>query len=239
MPLIDNQVTRFPNGFNNLPVSALFNALKVPSPLTYHQLMEDFNEFIPTGWTVTETQGGATQATAAGDGGVLLLTNSAADNDINQIQKAFGSFLPVVGKQFFLACRFQLSDATQSDFAIGIQLVNVDGTTLATATDGIFFLKADDAATVTLYVRKNNAAGSANSGAIATLVDATDVRLACYYDGISRLYYSVNGSPTGYIDNVDAAFLPDVVCAPVISLKNGEAVAKTATVDYLFVAQER
>jgi hypothetical protein len=100
-------------------------------------------------------------------------------------------------------------------------------------------LKADDAATVALYVRKNNVAGTANSGAIATLVDATDIQLSCFYDGINRLYYAVNGAIGGYIDTVDATVLPDAVCAPIISLKNGAAAAKAASIDYLFAAQER
>jgi hypothetical protein len=239
VPLIDNQVTRFPNGLTNVAVDNIFNALKSPDPTIYTRFFDDFFDFVPTAWTVTETQAGATQATAAFSGGALALVNSAADNDINQVQKNFGSFLPVVGKKFFMKCRFQLSDATQTDLAIGIQIVNADGTTLATATDGIFFLKADDAATVALYVRKDNAAGSANSGAIATVVAATNIELACFYDGIDRLYYAVNGVIGGYIDAVTATFLPDVACAPIISLKNGEAVAKTATVDYLFIAQEK
>lgn len=238
MPLIDNQVTRFPNGATNVAVDSIFNSLKEDFPLCYTRFVDDFLDFVPTAWTVTETQAGATQATAAGAGGVLLLTNSAADNDINQIQKNFGSFLPIVGKKFFLDCQFQLSDATQSDFAIGIQLVNADGTTLATATDGIFFLKADDAATVTLYSRQDNATGSVNSGAIATVVAATDIRLSAFFDGVDRLYYAVNGAIGGYV-TVSAALLPNVVCAPIISLKNGEAVAKTATVNYLYVAQEK
>lgn len=236
--LIDNQVTRFPNGLTNQAVDSIFNSLKEPYPLLYTKFVEDFIDFVPTAWTVTETQAGATQATTGAAGGALLLTNSAADNDINQVQKAAGSFLPVVGKKFFMGCQFQLSDATQSDFAIGIQLVNADGTTLATATDGIFFLKADDAATIALYCRLDNAAGSVNSGAITTLVDATNVRLSAFYDGVDRLYYGVNGSISGYV-TVSASFLPNVVCAPIISLKNGEAVAKTATIDYLYVAQEK
>lgn len=239
MPLINNLVTRLPGGITNVAVDSIFNSLKCPDPSLYTRFLEDFLEYVPTAWTVTETQAGATQATAAFSGGALLLTNTAADDDINQVQKAAGSFLPVVGKKFFMKARFQISDATQSDFAIGIQLVNADGTTLATATDGIFFLKADGAATVTLYVRKDNAAGSANSGAIATLVAATNVELSCFYDGIDRLYYAVDGVIGGYIDSVTATFLPDVSCAPIISLKNGEAVAKTATVDYLFVMQEK
>jgi hypothetical protein len=125
--LIDNLVTRLPGGITNVAADSIFNSLKKPFPMLYHEFLDDFNDFVPTAWTVTETQAGATQATSVGDGGLLLLTNSAADNDINQVQKAAGSFLPVVGKKFFMDCKFQLSDATQSDFAIGIQLVNADG----------------------------------------------------------------------------------------------------------------
>lgn len=239
MSYIDNNVTRFQNGVTNVDVNDILNSFKMPDPTLYTTFFDEFIDFVPTAWTVTETQAGATQATTTGNGGLLALANSAADNDINQVQKAAGSFLPAVGKKFFMRTKFQLSDATQSDFAVGIQIVNVDGTTLATATQGIFFLKADDAATIALYVRKNNAAGSANSGAIATLANATDITLSCFYDGVSRLYYAVNGSTTGYIDNVDAAFLPAVSCAPILSLKNGDANARTATIDRLFIALER
>lgn len=239
MPLTAIDVTRFSGGLNNLAVGNIFNDLKFPDTTGYSVFDEDFFDYNTGDWTVTETQAGATQATTAGANGVISLVNSAADNDINQIQKVAGSFLPVVGKKFFMKCKFQLSSAIQTDFAIGIQIVNADGTTLATATDGIFFLKADDAATIALYVRKDNAAGSANSGAIATLADATDIELACFYDGIDRLYYAVNGAVTGVITGVTALFLPDVVCAPILSLKNGDAVARTAIVDRLYIAQER
>lgn len=238
MPLIDNQVTRFENGFTNVPVGNIFNSLRQANPLLYTSFFDDFMDYVPTAWTVTETQAGATQATAVFAGGAILLTNSAADNDINQIQKAAGSILPVVGKKFFMSCRFQLSDVTDSDFAIGIQLVNADGTALATATDGIFFLKADDAATIALYSRQDNTTGSVNSGAIATLVAATNVVLSCFFDGVDRLYYAVDGTIGGYV-TVAAGLLPNVACAPIISLKNGAAAAKTATVDYLYVAQEK
>jgi hypothetical protein len=236
---IDNQVTRFPGGVNNAAVDDIFNSLKYSDPTKQIQLMEDFLDYVPTAWTVTETQAGATQATASGLGGWLLLTNSAADNDINQIQKTFGSYLPAVGKKFFMNARFKLSDVVESDFAIGIQNVNVDGTDLAVALDGIFFLKADGAATLALYSRQSNAAaGTVNSGTIATLVNDTFVSLSCFWDGVDRLYYSVDGTTTGYITTT-SLLIPDALCAPIISLKNGEAVAKTATIDRLFVALER
>lgn len=239
MPLNNNLITRFPNGVNDQPENNIWGGgMPFPDPRKFHQFLEDFDFFLATDWTITETQAGATQALTAGDGGLLLLTNSAADNDVNQVQKVPAAFLPAVGKRFFMNCRFQLSDVLQSDFAIGIQLTNADGTDLAVATDGIFFLKVDGAATIALYSRLDNAAGSVDSGAIATLVNATMVDLSCYYDGGDRIYYAVNGNTLGYI-TVSVLTLPNVVCAPIISLKNGEAVAKTATVDRLFVILER
>ena len=243
MGLNSLEVTNLAGGITNVPVSALFASMKQPDSSLYYEDLDNFMTFASgaTGpWVVTETQAGATQALTAGHGGLLLLTNSAADNDINQIQRPVANFLPAAGKRLFFRCIFKLSDVTQSDFAIGLQQVNADGTTLATATDGIFFLKADDAATVTLYVRKDNAAGSTNSGAIATLVNDTFVALGFMFDGVDRVYYEVNGTVVGSITlSTAAGFLPDQAVCLMISLKNGEAVAKTATIDHIYVAMER
>jgi hypothetical protein len=239
MSLNSLAVTRFSGGVNASADNTIWGgSMPFIDPTLFHVFDEDFDYFLASDWTITETQAGATQALTAGNNGLLLLTNSAADNDINQVQKLPANFLPVVGKKFFMKCIFQLSDVIESDFAIGIQNANVDGTTLATATDGIFFLKVDGAATIALYSRLDNATGSVNSGAIATLVNATAIQLACFYDGVDRLYYAVNNVVTGYI-TVSVLTLPNVVCAPIFSLKNGEAVAKTATPDKLYIAQER
>lgn len=240
MSLNSLQVTRFPNGVSNRPENDIWGgSMPFPDPTSFHAFDEDFDFFLAADWTVTETQAGATQALAAGNNGLLLLTNSAADDDINQVQKVPAAFLPAVGKKLFMKCIFQLSDVVQSDFAIGLQLANVNGTDLTVATDGIFFLKVDGAATIALYARQADvAANSATSGAIATLVNATNVELACFYNGVDRIYYSVNNAVLGYI-TVSASILPNVVCAPIVSLRNGEAVAKTATIDKIYVAQER
>jgi len=239
MPLNNNLITRFPNGVNDSSENNIWGGgMPFLDPRKYHQFLEDFDYFLASDWTITETQAGATQALMAGDGGLLLLTNSAADNDVNQVQKVPAAFLPPTGKRFFMNARFQLSDVIESDFAIGIQVANADGTDLAVALDGIFFLKVDGAATIALYCRQDNTTGTVNSGAIATLVNATVVDLSCFYDGGDRMYYAVNGNTLGFI-TVGSGFLPNVVCAPIASLKNGEAVAKTATVDRLFAIQER
>lgn len=239
MAFRDDGVTRLPGGITNVSTEDLFNSLREPDRTLYHVDFDDFDTFLTGAYTVTETQAGATQALTAGDGGLLLLTNSAADNDINQIQRPVGNFLPVSGKKLFFKARFQLSDVVDSDFAIGLQLVNADGTTLATATDGIFFLKADDAATLTLYVRKDNTTGSTNSGAIVSLVNATFIDVAFFYDGLTTVFYQANGTKGAILLSSAAAFLPDTPVCLIASLKNGAAAAKTATVDRMFVAQER
>lgn len=239
MSLNNVQVTRFQNGVNNSAEGTIWGGgMPYLDPRLFHEYFEDFDYFTAANWTVTETQAGATQALTDGNGGLLLLTNSAADNDVNQIQKVGESFLPVAGKRFFIGCRFQLSDVVDSDFAIGIQVTNADGTVLANATDGFFFLKADDAATIDIYVRQANVAANSVNATVGTLVNATDVSMAMFYDGGDRVYYSMNGNVLGYV-TVSSAILPNTEMAPIITLKNGAAAAKTATIDYLMVAQER
>lgn len=236
MGLNSNSVTRFPNGVTNVLENTIFNALKMPNPMLYHQYSEDFDYYNAANWTVTETQAGATQALTDGNGGLLLLTNSAADDDVNQIQKVGESFLPTLGKKFFMEARFAISDVLQSDMAIGIQVANTDATDAV--TDGIYFLKADGAADLIVRCRKNTTTGATQADTGIDLVNATMVVVAVYYDGVDRLYYAVNGNVLGYLD-ASSSFLPDTELAPVACIKNGEAVAKTMTIDRIFCSQEQ
>lgn len=237
MGLVNNLVTRFPNGLNTEAVGTIFNNLLTPNPLKYHSYLEDFDYYDAANWTVTETQAGATQALANGQGGRILLTNSAADDDVNQIQKVGQSFQLTAGKGFFLAAVFQVSEATQSDFAVGLQVTNTDGTDLTTVTDGVFFHKADGSTTMTVQLRKNATTG-ATSANVGTVVAATDMTVQAFYDGVDRLYYALNGTIIGYLD-ASSSFLPDTTLAPVLVIKNGDGNARSLNADYIFAAQER
>ena len=234
--LTDNQVTRFPNGINNVDVASIFNSLKCNDPTKYHVYFEDFDYYNAANWTVTETQAGATQALSNGDGGLMLLTNSAADNDVNQIQKVGQSFTFTAGKKLFFRSIFQVNDATQSDAVVGIQVANTDASDLTAVTDGLFFYKADGATSLSVYLRK--AVASSTTAVVTTMADATNITVEAFYDGVDRLYYGYNGTIVGYLD-ASSTYLPDTSLAPVIEIKNGEAVAKTLTADYIFVAKER
>jgi len=227
--------TRFPYGLTNVSEVDLFADMVQPDPTLFHTYFNDFDTYVAGDWTVTETDSGATQALTAGDGGLLLITNTAADNDLVALQKNPAAFTFTAGKKTFFRCRFKVSDATQSDLVFGLQVV--DSTPLD-VTDGIYFLKADGAATVDFICRKNASTGSTSASAVATMANDTFIELGFYYDGQSKVAYEVNGSVLGSLD-ASSTYLPDTTCTVSFALQNGEAVAKTMTVDYVYVAKER
>lgn len=70
------------------------------------------------------------------------------------------------------------------------------------------------------------------------MVDNTFVSVGWYYDGVKELKYFVNDVQLGTLD-ATAAYLPDTELTFSVALLNGEAAAKTMTVDYRFVSKER
>ena len=225
-------VTRFPNGVTNVGEDSPFADLGMPAPTKFHTYYEDFDYYVAGNWTVTETQAGATQALTDGDGGLLLITNTAADNDLVALQKVGESYRFASGKELFFEARFKVSDATQSDVVIGLQIT--DATPLD-VSDGVFFIKADGSTSVSLLVEKNGTATTTSS--VATMADDTFISLGFYYDGASSIQYSVDGVVKG--TSVTTNLPDDEDMTVSIAIQNGEAVAKTMTVDYVFVAKER
>lgn len=230
-----NLVTRFPNGVTNVADVDLFADMAQLDATKFHTFFDDFDTYTAGDWTVTETDAGATQALTAGDGGLLLITNTAADNDLVALQKNPAAFSFTAGKKLFFRARFKVSDATQSDLVFGLQVVD---TTPLDVTDGVYFLKADGSAAVSVVCRKNATTGSTSASSIATLADDTFITLGFAYDGEGKVAYEVNGNVVGSLD-ASSAYLPDTTCTVSFALQNGEAVAKTMTVDYVFVAKER
>lgn len=230
-----NPVTRFPAGVTNAAENAVFADLRMPDPTLFHTYFNDFDQFVAADWVVTETQAGATQALTAGDGGLLALVNSAADDDLNAIQKTPAAFSFTAGKKAFFKTRVKLSSAIQSDMTIGLQVVD---TTPLDVTDGIYFLKADNAATVDFICRKDATTGSTSAAAVATMVDDTFMELAWYYDGDSKVFYAIDGVVKGSL-SATSAYLPDTITTVSIAVQNGDANARTLTCDYIYAAIER
>lgn len=231
----DITVTQFSGGIGTVADNSPWSALKTPLPTQYHSFFDDFDRYVAGDWTITTTEAGAgsaSQALTDGDGGLLLITNDAADDDRVFYQKKGESFKFAVGKKLFFEARFKISDATQSDFVMGLQITD---TTPLDVTDGVFFIKSDGAATVTLRVEKDNTATA--SGTVATMANDTFVRLGFYYNGVDAVFAIVDGAA---VERLAVTNLPDDEDLTIsFGIQNGEAVAKTMTLDYIWAAKER
>lgn len=231
---------RFPFGISTDTVNQTLGNFGLPDPTEWVTYFNDFTNYVAGDWTSTVIGTGAAAA-GTGNGGTVVLTNSAADNDGVQLQLTSTPFVPVAGKKAFFKARFKVSDATQSDLAIG--LIVVDTTILgATAgdgvTDGIFFQKDDGSTTLTVYCQKDTTTGQTSATA-TTLVADTYVVVGWAYDGKSSVEVFVNDVKVATLDG-SSTYLPNATSlTPSFAILNGEAAAKSLTVDYVFAAVER
>lgn len=231
---------RFPNGITTSPKANPLGMYGLPDPTRVHTYFEDFDYFTAADWTITKVGTGTTALTDI-DGGALLITNTAADNDSIQLQKVGESFLLAAGKKAFFKARFKVSDATQSDFIIGLAVTDttlMGATDGAGATDGVFFSKDDGDALLDVQCQKDATTGQTRAAGIATVVSDTFLTVGACYDGVSEVKYFVNDVQLGTL-NGSSSYLPDTELTVSVGLMNGEAVAKTMTVDFMFAAIER
>ena len=240
--------TRFaPNGVTNATDTQNLGMMGQLDPTKFHTYFEDFDTFTVADWTITTIElgaGDATEALTDADGGVLLITNDAADNDSDFFQKVGESFKLESGKQLWFKSRFKVSDATESDWVMGLQIT--DTTPLAAAgdgvTDGIFFQKDDGDTNVDFYVQKDATAGQLTSTAVTTAAASdTYMTLGFYFDGARYVELFKDNAKVATVDLTTTltAYMPDTELTVSFGIQNGEAVAKTMSVDYIFVAKER
>ena len=207
-----------------------------PSDQTFYGYFNDFMTYNSGDWTVTTTEAGtgsASEAVTSSAGGALLLTNAAGDNDLDFLQLKGEAFRLSASKKAYFSARFKVSDATQSDFVMGVHITD---TTPLDVTDGIFFISADGAATLDFQVEKDNTATTTSS--VATMANDTFITTSWFIDpDRDALYYSINnGTPLKSV----ATNLPnDEDLTISFGIQNGEAVAKTMTIDYITMMVER
>lgn len=228
--------TRYPNGVNNLLPTEAGADIAVIDPTKHHVYFEDFDRFAAAEWTITTTETGAGSASEAltnEDGGVLLVTNDDADDDADFFNKVGESFLMASGKKARFKIRLKTSDATQSDIVAGLQITD---TTPLAVSDGIFFRKDDGAAAVTLVVCKNST--ETETATIATMADDTYINLEWVYNGSDKIQIFVDDALVATQSTLTN--LPDDEALTVsFGIQNGEAAAKTLSVDYILAIKER
>lgn len=195
---------------------------------TYHN---DFFDYTAGDWTVTEV---GTGSRALGDaaGGALVVTNAAADDDTNQLQKTGEAFKFATGKPCWFEARLKVSDPTQADLLVGLAIT--DTTLIGGNTDGANFRLTDGSAALSFVTEKNST--ETTTAAVATLVANTYVRLGIFFDGAGSVY--------AYVDGVLVATHTTNVCDDEelrisFAHQNGEAVAKVLTIDFVRCCQIR
>lgn len=253
MPLNSLNVTRFPNGITNQGENTIFGG-QLPFPVNLGQRVfeDDFYTFTAAQWTVTETQAGATQAIAnPGNGGLIALVNTAADNDLNAIQRvaagvtaeSWGPLDPT--KRLWARFQIGCSENNLADFVAGLQIT--DATPLA-VSDGIYFRKSEGTTTIALVAAKDNvenqlAVGAAlNSTVSAAGVQANFMTLDFFWDGLGltngRLYAAYQGTVIGNSTPGAASFCDDEALTLSFAVQNGSAAARTMWIDRALVIQE-
>ena len=228
--------THFTSGVTNVSSDGSLGKLKAPAPHKYHSYFNDFDTYLASDWTITTTEdgtGSATEALADGDGGILLVTNAAGDNDHDFFQLVKEGFKYESGKQLAFHIRFKSNDATQSDIVAGLQLTD---TSPLDVTDGIFFLKSDGAATISFIVEKDSTQSTLTLP--NSLADDTFMTLGFVYDPKDQKFHVYqNNVLAGTVVSTNAPDNEELTVS--FGIQNGAAAAKTLSVDYIGAHKER
>ncbi len=244
---------RFPFGVTTADKTTTLGMYGLPDPTQWHTFFDDFDMWVTdtssaaryTISTVEAGAGSATEAISDERNGVLLVTNDAADNDSDFFQKIGESFLLTSGKRAAFKARFKVSDDTQVEWYMGLMVTDTDPFSAASGdgvTDGVFFMKEDGSTSINFYVQKDTTTGQLTSSAVATAAAAaTWMTLGFSFDGARyiKVYKDDVCVATVDLTTTLATYLPDTEMTISFGLKNGEAVAKTMSIDYIFCAEER
>ena len=237
--------TRFPNGITNNISGNTLGSFIDTDPTKLVTFFDDFMPYTDTDWVITATSVGAgTSAAAQSDayvGGAVVITNAANEDDSLWLQQSHDGGTNDLegwriqgGKKAWFKAKIQGNDVDQTTYMVGIHKTQVDPLDAA-PTDGIWFQSDDGDGDIDIHCVKNSVYTTAS--AIGTMVDDTDIEVGFYWDGVDTIEY--------YVDNVlkgslSSGTIPDdEYMAISFGCQNGEAVANTMTVDFIFAAMER
>lgn len=196
--------TRFPAGVSTQAIGSSLGQFPLPDPTDISVDFEDFNQYVAGDWTVTNTTTHQTIGLVAGNGGIISTVGGASSvtNDIGAIQanplnfniatNAITATAPPTQQAWFYTA-FKATTAANDQLQIGV----ASSIAALTPTDGIYFNKAAGSSAITFVVRKSSSslaasAYSTGTTTVATLANATFVRLGWYYDGKGNIDVFVN-----------------------------------------------
>lgn len=227
--------THFSTGVSNTSSGDPLYEFGMMDPTKWQISWHDFIEPpLAAQWTLTAVSAGTgTSAFSTPDvaGGIALMTGAANENDGLWAETLGESFLMLANKKAFVKARLKVSDATQSDWVMGL---HSSSTTPLSAAMRFLFKSEDGAATVEFNVDDNTT--DTDSGTLHTMVDDTFVVLAAYWDGIDKIRCYVNGALT---ETISSSAIPGAEMGVGFGYIAGAAGVDTASFDYLLVINER
>ena len=117
--------TRFPSGLNNSNKNSALSNLTTPDPTKVFTYFQDFNNYVAAEWTLTQVAGTGTCGSVVADPfGSVVVTNSGADNDETQLLAPNTAFTLSSGKKAWFKTRIKVSDATESDWLVGLAILD-------------------------------------------------------------------------------------------------------------------
>ena len=228
--------THFTSGVTNVSSTGTEGLIKQPSRHKYHEYFNDFDAYLASDWTITTTEAGtgsATEALGDGDGGLLVVTNAAGDNDHDFFQLVKEGFKYEADKQLAFFARVKPSDAEAAAVVAGLQLT---ATTPLDVTDGIFFLLTDGSTTVQFIVEKNSSQSTLDLSTAAA--DDTFMTVGFVYNPKDQKFHVYqNNVLAGTVVNTNAPDDEELTVS--FGIQNGAAAAKVLTVDYVHALKER
>lgn len=221
--------TNEPAGITNAVLNSALSSYGADDPTVFHTYFNDFDVFTAGDWTGTAT-GSVTNAVIAGDGGILSMINSAANNDLDSLQLKAASFAIVSNYKAWFKAKFSISNATNAAITIGLIQTT---TTPLTVTNGIYFSKAAASTTLTC---KTTLSSTTSSVIVGTLANATSVNVGFHYNATSAIDVYLNNVKVGSLPITN---LPTANLNLTIAVANGTAAANTLNVDYILASIER
>lgn len=219
------------------PVSAWIQYLSILQAVRFDHEIADFLIWDTNHWTITKVELGYGSATAVLQniaGGVLLVTNAAADNDSYQAQFNGEPFKLLTGKFCYCEAKFRTADPTQVDLLFGLAIT--DTTLIAGFSDGVVWRKDDGDAYLDCQAVKNTTATT--KAAVGTLAADTWTRVGFYFDGYGHITPFLNGVEYASLE-ISTNIPDDEELTPSFAIMNGEAAAKSVYIDYLMAVQAR
>ena len=179
----------------------------------------------PAAYATTPVGGSTTALTGDALGGHLLITTAGAENDGVNMQLLGEAFLPLAYNAVYFGIKFQISNATESDFLVGMTITSTAA--LGGVTDGIYFRKIDGSTTCNFVVETGS---TETATAVLTVVAATDYTLEWLWDGTTL---------KAYVDNELVATpvltnMPTVeYMSPIIEFLTGSGDVRTMQVEWM------